>query len=197
VKTWRTARIADMTAMPFDTLKLADRLQAGGFSAEQARITASALAEVVADADVATKADLQQTEIALRADIRQAESGLKGEIQQLRADMGHIESGLKGEIQPLRVDMGHIESGLRSYIQTVETGLKADIEKVETGLKADIRKVGTGLTSEINQLRSEAQQREFRMEAEIAGAKNETLRWMMTFALAQIGAIVALLKLLP
>jgi hypothetical protein len=33
-----------MTAVPFDTLKLADRLEAGGFSAEQARTVAGALA---------------------------------------------------------------------------------------------------------------------------------------------------------
>ena len=34
-----------MTAVPFDTLELADRLQAGGFNAEQAHTFSSALAE--------------------------------------------------------------------------------------------------------------------------------------------------------
>jgi hypothetical protein len=39
-----------VNAVPFDTLKLADRLQAGGFTPEQARMFASALAETAASA---------------------------------------------------------------------------------------------------------------------------------------------------
>ncbi len=49
-----------MTAVPFDTLKLADQLQAGGFSAEQARTAASAFAEATRGADLATKTDLAE-----------------------------------------------------------------------------------------------------------------------------------------
>ncbi len=48
-----------MTAVSFDTLKLADRLQAGGFTPEQARTAASALTEAMSGADLATKADLR------------------------------------------------------------------------------------------------------------------------------------------
>jgi hypothetical protein len=51
-----------MSAVPFDTLKLADRLQAGGFTAEQAHAAASALAEVAAGAEMATKRDLVDLE---------------------------------------------------------------------------------------------------------------------------------------
>jgi len=51
-----------MSAVPFDTLKLADRLQAGGFSPEQSRTAASALAEAMAGAELATKADLRDLE---------------------------------------------------------------------------------------------------------------------------------------
>jgi hypothetical protein len=51
-----------MTTVPFDTLKLADRLQASGFTPEQARGAASALAEAVGGADLVTKADLRELE---------------------------------------------------------------------------------------------------------------------------------------
>jgi hypothetical protein len=44
-----------MNAVPFDTLKLADRLSAGGFTPEQARAASSALAEAVGGADLVTK----------------------------------------------------------------------------------------------------------------------------------------------
>jgi hypothetical protein len=44
-----------MSAVPFDTLKLAERLEAGGFTPEQARTAASALAEAASGAELVTK----------------------------------------------------------------------------------------------------------------------------------------------
>ncbi len=44
-----------MNAVPFDTLKLADRLQSGGFTAEHARTVAAAPAEAAGAADLVTK----------------------------------------------------------------------------------------------------------------------------------------------
>jgi|AGTN01.2.fsa_nt_gi hypothetical protein len=61
-----------MSAVPFDTLKLADRLQAGGFSAEQSRAAASALAEAMSGADLATKNDLAP--LATKSDIADAKA---------------------------------------------------------------------------------------------------------------------------
>ncbi len=43
-----------------DTLKLATRLEAGGFTPEQARTVASALGEAAEIADLVTKSDLDQ-----------------------------------------------------------------------------------------------------------------------------------------
>jgi hypothetical protein len=44
-----------MNAVPFDTLKLSERLAAGGFTPEQARAAASALVEALASADLVTR----------------------------------------------------------------------------------------------------------------------------------------------
>jgi hypothetical protein len=60
----------------FDTLKLADRLEAAGMSAAQARGTAAALAETMTGA-VATASDVA----ALRAEIRESELRLRAEIR--------------------------------------------------------------------------------------------------------------------
>jgi hypothetical protein len=54
-----------MNAVPFDTLKLADRLQAGGFTPEQARTFASAGADTAAGADPATTPFLEERLTAL------------------------------------------------------------------------------------------------------------------------------------
>lgn len=57
-----------MTAVPFDTLKLARKLEAAGFNTKQAGDTAEALAEALAD-QVATKADIAELKAEIRADI--------------------------------------------------------------------------------------------------------------------------------
>ena len=49
-----------MNAVPFDTLKFAERLEAGGITAEQARTFASSLAETASTADLVTKPFLDE-----------------------------------------------------------------------------------------------------------------------------------------
>ena len=63
-----------MTTIAFDTLKLAERLERGGFTTEQARTQAEALAEVFSDDrnSLATKLDLADVKI---------------EIEKVRADL--------------------------------------------------------------------------------------------------------------
>jgi hypothetical protein len=51
-----------MTAIAFDTLKYADRLEAGGFSAQQAKAEAQALAEVLSSSEVASARDIERLE---------------------------------------------------------------------------------------------------------------------------------------
>ncbi len=67
-----------MTVVPFDTLKLADRLQAGGFTHEQARAAASALAEVMGESDLVTNRHLDgkllETRAALETKISDAKT---------------------------------------------------------------------------------------------------------------------------
>jgi hypothetical protein len=77
----------------FDTLKLADRLEAAGMPAAQARGTAAALAEtmtggVATAADVAVvRAEVRESEVRLRGEIREGESRLRIEIADLRSEI--------------------------------------------------------------------------------------------------------------
>ncbi len=54
-----------MAAVPFDTLKLAEWLQAGGFTRDQAHAAASALAEVATGAELVTKPFLEDRLVVL------------------------------------------------------------------------------------------------------------------------------------
>jgi hypothetical protein len=70
-----------MTAA-FDTLKLARRLEAAGFSTKQAQDTSEALAEALT-ANLATQGDVQTH----RAEIREAELRLRADMASLRAEL--------------------------------------------------------------------------------------------------------------
>lgn len=65
-----------MSAVRFDTLKLADRLQAGGFTPDQARAAASAFADVASGFDLATKADVAALSAATKRDLVDLEQRL-------------------------------------------------------------------------------------------------------------------------
>lgn len=58
-----------MSAVAFDTLKLATKLENAGFSPEQAKGAAAALAESLDGSSIVTKADLKETAAELKVDI--------------------------------------------------------------------------------------------------------------------------------
>jgi hypothetical protein len=68
-------------AVLFDTLKLAERLEAAGMGQAQARGVAAAIAEA-ASGDVATKADIEM----MRGEIRESELRLRTEIEKVRTE---------------------------------------------------------------------------------------------------------------
>ncbi len=86
-----------MAAVPFDTLKLARRLESAGFPPKQAGDTAEALADAMSGAELATKADL--------GDIAALRAELKGDIAALRAELKGDIAALKADIELLRRDL--------------------------------------------------------------------------------------------
>jgi hypothetical protein len=64
-------------AVLFDTLKLAERLEAAGMPPEQAKGTAAALAEGLTGA-VATTADVEASELRLRTEIARLRAEVRG-----------------------------------------------------------------------------------------------------------------------
>jgi hypothetical protein len=92
-----------MAEVPFDTLKLARRLEASGFPTQQAGDMAEAIAEALSQ--LATKADLAATRAeiaALRAELKADMAALRVE---LKADIAALRAELKAEIEILRRDI--------------------------------------------------------------------------------------------
>ena len=76
-----------MNAISFDTLKLAQGLQAAGMTPGAAAGTSEAMLEAMAQADFATKAGLAEVKTELRAEIREVKAELKADIAGVRADI--------------------------------------------------------------------------------------------------------------
>ncbi len=79
-----------MNAVPFDTLKMAQRLEAAGFAAPQAAGASEALAEAITGSNLATKSDLLRdfAEIAgVRTELKATRNELLAAIELLRRDM--------------------------------------------------------------------------------------------------------------
>ena len=107
------------TAVAFDTLKLARKLEAAGFGHKQAADTA----EAMAIAELVTKADLRESELRLEAKIDHLEAATKADSARLEAKISAVESKLEAKIR---------ESELRLEAKLGET--KADVLKWVAGL---------------------------------------------------------------
>jgi len=113
--------------MPIDTLKVAKRLQAAGFTDPQAEAVVAAVQEAEAGSDLVRRGDLDAARTELKAEIAALRTELKAEIGDLRADMAALRTDLKAEIAALR-------SELKADIRESELRLEAKIEAI----KADI-----------------------------------------------------------
>jgi hypothetical protein len=69
-----------VTSVPFDTLKLATKLEQTGFTPEQAKGAAAAFGDAFADDRLATKDDLSKLDMSLRAEIHTTLADAKAEI---------------------------------------------------------------------------------------------------------------------
>jgi hypothetical protein len=97
-----------MAAVPFDTLKLARRLESAGLSTQQAGDMAEALAEAMSGAEPAIKSDLNTPGEAVHAEIagleRSLRSHLGGRIDALETRIVSLRAELKAGIELARRD---------------------------------------------------------------------------------------------
>jgi chromosome segregation ATPase len=191
-----------MTAVPFDTLKLADRLEAGGFSAEQARTFAGALADAVSGSEIATKQDLAN--LATKAELQ----AIKVEVQAVAADVQTLKvdvQALKVDVQTLKVDVQTLKVDVQTLKVDVQT-LKVDVQTLKVdvqALKVDVQTV----KSDVQALRGDFQTSKVdiqgirsELRSGLAETKTDILKWMVgTIGLqtaAILGAVIAIMRLM-
>ena len=113
-----------MTAVAFDTLRFAKRLEDAGVPAVQAAATATAFAEATGDV-IATKidiGDLRRDMAAMRAELRADIASLR---QELRGDSASLRQELKADIASVRQDMKALELRMTIKLGTMLVGAAA------------------------------------------------------------------------
>lgn len=110
-----------MTAIPFDTLKLAkDLRERAHFSAEQAEGTAAALADAFQD-QVATKSDIDRLQASTKSDIDRLEASTKSDIDRLGASTKSDIAAVRADFTELRSEMEHRFESLEQRV-TIKIG---------------------------------------------------------------------------
>ncbi len=158
----------------FDTLAFVQRLTAAGFAREQAE----AIVEGLAEADtsqVASKADITE----LRHDLGETKAELKADITELRHDLGETRAELKADITDLRHDLDETKAELKADLAALKAELKADLGALKAEAKADLQ-------TEIG-----------RLELKLGEFKTELFRHMLVQTGVIVGAVIALMKLIP
>ncbi|HYD29325.1 MAG TPA: coiled-coil domain-containing protein [Azospirillaceae bacterium] len=106
-----------MSAVAFDTLKLARALRdKGRFTPEQAEGVADALSEAFRD-DIATKDDVAREASSIRAELASEASSIRAE---LASEASSIRADLAREIAGVRADMKLMETSIRGEIVQLE-----------------------------------------------------------------------------
>ena len=133
-----------MNAVPFDTLKMAEKLENAGFSAQQAAGVTGALADALHEAELTTKGDVERTGAALRGDL----AVLRSDMAVLRSDMLAIRAELKADIAQVRTE-------LKADIAHVRTELKGDMAAFRAEVKGDMGTFQAELRADMGRFRSE------------------------------------------
>ena len=91
--------------MAIDTLKVAKRLRAAGFTEPQAEAVVAAVQEATEGADLATKTDIAELRTELKAEIAELRTEFKAEIADLRSELRQAELRLEAKIEAIKADI--------------------------------------------------------------------------------------------
>ncbi len=176
-----------MAVVAFDTLKLADRLQAGGFTADQARAAAGAFADAMSGSDLATEARVIQEASSIRSELAQEASSIRSELAQ---EASSIRSELAQEACSIRAELAQATHRLERQICDVA----ARVERQEAVLSERIERQGSVLSERIERRVAES-------DAKTLAIKNDLIRWVLGVGIASIltiiGAAWTIIRYLP
>ena len=122
------------SALPFDTLDYARKLESAGMPAAQAEVQARALGEALLGT-LATRADLEELRQSSRADLAALESRLEirftkidARFEQVDARFEHMDSRLDGRFEQVDAQFENVKSRLSARIENFKLDLYGKID---------------------------------------------------------------------
>ncbi len=103
-----------MNTVLFDTLKMVETLQAGGFTDQQARAMTSALGDAATVAAVATRSDVMDLGIGMKHDFETFKIDMKHDFDAFKIDMKH-------DFDAFKIDVKHDLAALEQRM-TIKMG---------------------------------------------------------------------------
>ena len=161
-------------AVAFDTLKIAHHLRKGGITEEHANAITEAIKEASIDSDLATKAD-----------VRESEHRLMAEILVIKTDVRELE-------QTLRTDLRESEQTVQTKLRESEHRLSTRIDHMEAATKVDFAR----LEAKIDTARAEAKADIATVRAEMREMEQRLTIKLGAMLAVAMGAIAALVKFL-
>jgi chromosome segregation ATPase len=131
-----------MTIVAFDTHKFIRRLRDAGISEPQAEAFTDAFRDVAAEAEVATKRDIERLEAKIDRD-----------LAPLRADIGHLDGKIDRLEEKLDGKIDRLEEKLDGKIDRLEERLDGKIDRLEEKLGGKLDRLDVRLTGDIQLLK--------------------------------------------
>jgi hypothetical protein len=193
------ATVPDMSALAFDTLAYARRMEAVGFSRAQAEALAEEQAKLIDDR-LATKLDLEALRLATKKDLDALSLTTKADLEAHRlatkADLDALSLTTKADLETYRLatkaDLEALSLTTKADLEAYRLATKADLEALSLTTKADLDAHRITTKADLDSLRNS-------LEKSIAEGKAETLKWIVgTVGLQTVvilGAALALAKM--
>jgi chromosome segregation ATPase len=134
--------------------------------------------------DVATGAQLSETELRLQKEIKETEARAQKELEQIRLQIRETESRTQKELEQIRLQIREVEANLRKDLREVEANLQKDMRDVEASLRKELKE----LDLKIHQ----TQVRVAESETRLVGMMHRQLYWVI----GSVGTVIAFIRLL-
>ena len=108
-----------MSAIPIDTLQLAERLKEAGFTEQQAEVLTAVEAGLI-ESNIANKRDLKELETVLTWGVKELETALRRDMKEMEA--------------ALRRDVKEMEAALRRDMKEMELRLEVKVADAKADL---------------------------------------------------------------
>ena len=142
----------------------------------------------------------REESLATRADLRDGLHGLELKSEALRTEMQALRGDTRTEMQTqgggLRTEMQILDGELRTEMEALRGELRTEMKTLGGELRTEMKTLGGELRTEMKTLSGELRTEMQTQRAELIREIKGTVRWNFAFWVAQLAALVGVIKLM-